>query len=87
MNGLIEIVIGWLAVALSLWGIGKKQRHTDLEHSNKRKQELQSEIDVVRSQIRTRQLGLARYDMDRYNLNEALQVQPEIDLSMVDRFL
>ena len=87
MNGFIEIVIGWLAVALSLWGIAHKQRRSDLEHGSRRKQELDREIDVVRSQIRRRQLSLARYDMDRYNLDEALHVQPEIDLSIVDRFL
>ncbi|WP_286991766.1 hypothetical protein [Leeuwenhoekiella sp.] len=72
-----------LAVSLLAAGmvlIFFKLNSRDKERSEQGLKRLEEQLSLAQYQIKYRQKGLDRYNMLQYNLEDALCIQPEIDL-------
>ncbi|MAO43331.1 hypothetical protein [Leeuwenhoekiella blandensis] len=77
-------VLGFL-LAVSLLAAGMvliffKLNSRDKERSEQGLKRLEEQLSLAQYQIKYRQKGLDRYNMLQYNLEDALCIQPEIDL-------
>lgn len=77
-------VLGFL-LAVSLIATGMvliylKLNSTDKERSEQGLKRLEEQLSLAQYQIKYRHKGLDRYNMLQYNLEDALCIQPEIDL-------
>lgn len=69
-----------LFLCLFLLGFFRKRNRLLIVESAKYQQQLQAEISIQKSQILTRNLHLDNYHFLKYNLEESLVVQPEINI-------
>ena len=77
-------VLGFL-LAVSLIATGMvliylKLNSTDKERSEQGLKRLEEQLSLAQYQIKYRHKGLDRYNMLQYTLEDALCIQPEIDL-------
>ena len=77
-------LLGFL-LAVSLLAAGMvliffKLNSRDKERSEQGLKRLEEQLSLAQYQIKYRQKGLDRYNMLQYNLEDALCIQPEIDL-------
>ena len=74
------IIIITIVLCIGLWVVFRKANHRIVEYASLEHKELKQQIATQNAQITTRQIHLDRYHFLRYNLQEALQPQPEIKI-------
>lgn len=80
---IVYVLVFLLAVSLIATGmvlIYLKLNSTDKERSEQGLKRLEEQLSLAQYQIKYRHKGLDRYNMLQYNLEDALCIQPEIDL-------
>jgi len=77
----LEITLGLVfSIGMFLWLIFKNKNLKMKGVYTEKLADLNTQLKNHRKQINTRSIGLNRYDFLKYNLLEALVVQPEIRL-------